>query len=203
MLNKKEHTRWLEDNGDVYHNLNYDLNLDSKIMDLGGYTGEWAQQLITRFNPNVYIIEPMKTFHDGMIDRFKFNHKVHLMNVGIGVEDKNDILYVDNDMTSSSRSKYKQSVEVKFLTMDTILKNFGIDELDLLQMNIEGDEYDILEHMLQTGTINKIKNIQIQFHLDVPNAIEKRKKIRKQLIDNGFRIKFDYAFVWEGWAKIN
>jgi FkbM family methyltransferase len=203
MLDKKEHTRWLQDNGDVYHNLNYDLNLDSKIMDLGGYTGEWAQQLISRFNPNVFIIEPMKAFHDGMVDRFKFNHKVHLMNVGIGVEDKNGVLYIDNDMTSSSRSEDKESVEVKFLTMDTILKNFGIDEIDLLQMNIEGDEYAILEHMLQTGTINKIKNIQIQFHLDVPNAIEKRKKIRKQLIDNGFRIKFDYAFVWEGWTKIN
>ncbi len=203
MLDKNEHARWLQDNGDLNHNLNYDLNVDSKIMDLGGYTGEWAQQLVSKFNPNIYIIEPIKTFYNGMVDRFKFNPKIYLINVGIGVEDKDGLLYIDNDMTTSFNLENKESVEVNFLTMDSILQKFGIDELDLLQMNIEGDEYPVLEHMIKNGTINKIKNIQIQFHLDVSNAVEKRKKIRQQLIDNGFQIKFDYAFVWEGWVKIN
>jgi hypothetical protein len=68
-------------------------------------------------------------------------------------------------------------------------------------MNIEGDEYPILEHMIETGYINRIKNIQIQFHLGIDNAVEKRDKIREKLTLNGFKIKYDYAFVWESWTK--
>jgi FkbM family methyltransferase len=203
MLNKKQHARWLKDNGDFTHNLNYNLNSDSKVMELGGYTGEWVNNIITKYNPNIYIIEPIEPFYNGMVNKFKRNKKVHLLNVAIGVENKNGVLYLNNDMTSSLVTKNKKLVEVEFLNMSTILEKFGVTEIDLLQINIEGGEYDILEDMIISGVINNFKNIQIQFHLDVSNAKEKRDKIQKKLITNGFQIKFNYDFVWEGWTKIN
>ena len=46
----------------------------------------------------------------------------------------------------------------------------------------------------------KFKNIQIQFHLGIENDIERRDKIREGLIKNGFKINFDYPFVWESWC---
>ena len=52
-LNKDEITKWFKDNGDYTHNLNYNLDENSVIMDLGGYTGVWAQQMIEKYNPNV------------------------------------------------------------------------------------------------------------------------------------------------------
>ena len=62
-LNLPELTKWVASNGDTTHNISYDLNEDSIIMDLGGYTGVWAQQLIDKYNPYVYILEPVSVFY--------------------------------------------------------------------------------------------------------------------------------------------
>jgi len=201
MLDEKELYRWIKDNGDLTHNLNYDLNENSNVMDLGGYTGEWANQIINKYNPNVYIIEPVEEFYNGMINRFTLNDKVHLLNVGIGVENKTGTIYVDEDVTTTLFIENGEAINIEILTMDNILNKFGVGEIDLLQINIEGDEYPLLEHMLSTGTINKFKNIQVQFHLDVENCSVKRDNIREGFIANSFKNKFDYPFVWEGWTK--
>jgi len=199
-FNKKELKRWVKDNGDYTHNITYDLNENSVIMDLGGYNGAWAQQMINKYNPNVYILEPVRSFYSGMVSKFKNNSKVKLLNVGVGIEDKKGVIYMDGDCTSSNLIS-GNAINVKFNTIETILNKFGLEYVDLIQINIEGDEYPLLENMISTGTINKFKNIQIQFHLGVDGDIERRKKIRHNLFVNGFKINFDYPFVWESWGK--
>ena len=200
-LNDVEIQRWFNDMGDYTHILNYDLNENSNVIDLGGYTGVWAELIIEKYNPNVYILEPVFSFYSGMVSKFSDNNKVHLLNVGIGTKNEDSIIYLSNDGTSSNLSD-GESINVKFNTFETILESWNLSEVDLLQMNIEGDEYTVLEHMIETGYINKIKNIQIQFHLGIDESVEKRNKIRENLIANGFTIKFDYPFVWESWTKI-
>lgn len=200
MTNSNEITRWFKDRGDYTHNVTYDLTEDSIIMDLGGYTGVWAQQMIEKYNPNVYILEPLVDFYEGMVKKFSNNSKVHLMNVGVGIEDKDGVIYMDGDASSTNIIK-GQSINVKFNKIKTILNKWGLDKIDLIQINIEGDEYVILEQMIQDGTINKFKNIQVQFHLNIENAVERRNKIRSGFESNGFKNNFDYPFVWESWGK--
>jgi FkbM family methyltransferase len=199
-LNSNEIGRWFNDKGDYTHNITYDLNENSIIMDLGGYTGVWVQQMIEKYNPNVYILEPVPSFYDGMVSKLKNNPKVRLLNVGVGIEDRDGIIYMGGDGTSSNLIN-GDAINVKFNTIDTILNNFGLEYVDLIQINIEGDEYPILENMILTGLINKFKSIQIQFHLGIENDIERREKIRNNLLDNGFKINFNYPFVWESWYK--
>jgi FkbM family methyltransferase len=200
MTNSSEITKWFRDNGDYTHNITYNLTENSVIMDLGGYTGVWAQQMIEKYNPNVYILEPVTNFYEGMVTRFSNNDKVRLMNVGIGVEDKDGVIFMSGDGTSSNLTD-GESINVRFNKIDTVLEKWGLSEVDLIQINIEGDEYPFLEHMLETGSINKFKNLQIQFHLGIENDIERRNKIRDGLIANGFNNNFDYPFVWESWGK--
>jgi FkbM family methyltransferase len=199
-LNSNEKGRWFNDKGDYTHNITYDLNENSIIMDLGGYTGVWVQQMIEKYNPNVYILEPVPSFYDGMVSKFKNNPKVRLLNVGVGIEDRDGIIYMGGDGTSSNLIN-GDAINVKFNTIETILNNFGLEYVDLIQVNIEGDEYPILENMILTGLINKFKSIQIQFHLGIENDVERREKIRNNLLDNGFKINFNYPFVWESWYK--
>jgi len=199
-LNSNEIGRWFNDRGDYTHNITYDLNENSIIMDLGGYTGVWAQQMVDKYNPNVYILEPIHSFYDGMVSKFANNPKVRLLNVGAGIEDKDGVIYMGGDGSSSNLIN-GDGVNVKFNTIDTILNNFGLEYVDLIQINIEGDEYPLLENMISTGSINKFKNIQIQFHLGIEGDIERREKIRNNLLDNEFKINFDYPFVWESWGK--
>jgi FkbM family methyltransferase len=201
-LDEKELSRWIADKGDYTHNITYDLNENSIVVDLGGYTGIWAEQIIDKYNPNIYIVEPVIDFYEKIIDKFSNNNKIHLLNVGISTENKNGFIFIDGDRTSSNLTKGK-CIEVEFNTIDTILNKWGLDNVDLLQINIEGDEYPLLENMLETGSINKFKNIQVQFHLGIENDLERRDKIRKGLEKNNFAVKFDYPFVWESWYKIN
>ena len=200
-LDGGELQRWRKDAGDKTHILDYDLNKNSVVIDLGGYTGVWGQLMIEKYNPNLYILEPVFSFYSGMASKFSKNSKVHLLNVGIGTKNKDGLIYLSKDGTSSNISE-GESIKVKFNTFETILESWNLHEVDLLQMNIEGDEYPVLEHMIETGYINRIKNIQIQFHLGIDNAVEKRDKIREKLTLNGFKIKYDYPFVWESWTKI-
>jgi FkbM family methyltransferase len=200
-LNSEELQRWRKDGGEETHILDYDLNKNSVVIDLGGYTGEWGQLMIEKYNPNLYILEPVFSFYSGMVSKFSKNSKVHLLNVGIGTKNEDGLIYLSKDGTSSNISDGK-STKVKFTTFETILESWNLHEVDLLQMNIEGDEYPVLEHMIETGYINRIKNIQIQFHLGIDNAVEKRDQIHEKLTLNGFKIKYNYPFVWEAWTKI-
>lgn len=199
-LNAKEIDRWFADKGDYTHNITYDLNEKSIIMDIGGYTGVWAQQMIDKYNPNVYILEPVPSFYKIMENKFIDNPKVRLLNVGIKTENSEGIIFMSGD-GSSSNLPNGEPINVKFNTIETVLNKFKLEEIDLIQINIEGDEYQLLENMLKTGSINRFKNIQIQFHLGVDNDINRREKIREGLIENNFKIKFDYPFVWESWTK--
>ena len=200
-LNPQEIQKWFRDKGDETHNLNYELNEDSVVIELGGYTGVWGQQIINKYNPNLYIIEPVPSFFNGMVNKFSDNDKVRLLNVGVSTENKCGSIFMSNDGTSSNLT-IGEEINIELNTIDTVLSTWDLEEVDLIQINIEGDEYPLLESMLETGSINKFKNIQVQFHLGIKDDINRRNKIREGLVNNGFKIKFEYAFVWESWTKI-
>lgn len=199
-MNLQSHQQWVKDNGDYAHNLNHDLNENSIVMDLGGYTGVWAQQIIDKYNSNIYVIEPVKEFYDILVKKFKDNPKVHLLNVGISTEDKMGFICFDGDATSSN-IKGDKSIEVEFNTLETIMNKFQINHIDLLQINIEGDEYDLMEYLQNNPKILKsVKKYQIQFHTNVENFLHRRNWIQQNFINNGYENNFDYPFVWESWS---
>ena len=126
------------------------------------------------------------------------------MNVGVST-DKNEAtktLYVSSDGSSTNFNiNVKSVIQIKTMPIDKILSDNNINQVDLLQINIEGDEYGLMEYMIESNTIDKFKNIQIQFHLGIDNDIERRNIIQKNLVSKGFKNKFDYPFVWESWEK--
>ena len=54
--------------------------------------------------------------------------------------------------------------------------------------------------MIENGTINKVDNLQVQFHNFVPKAIRKRNAIRAKLSLTHHET-WCYEFVWENWKK--
>lgn len=200
MIDSSNLIKWRADRGDYTHNLNYDLNKDSIVIDVGGYTGVWASQIIEKYNPNIYIIEPISEFFKVLETKFN-SDKVKTLNKGIGIKNEKKNIYKNLDDTSS-RLKSGIIEVCDFITIDNFLNEFKIDEVDLIQINIEGDEYDLLDYMIENKLIRKFKNIQIQFHLNIENCIQRRDIIRDKLLENNFEISFDYPFVWESWKRM-
>lgn len=203
MNNNDAMNKWFKDNGDNTHNLNYtDLNENSIIIELGGYKGIWVEQIFNKYKSNIYVIEPLIEFYSFMNEKFKINNRIHILNVGISCDNKKGIIYTNGDGSSSNTDNGKP-IEVDFNTIETLFNKWNINKADLIQINIEGDEYSLLENMIKTGMIHRFKNIQIQFHLFIDDCVERRNNIRKYLENNGFKLNFDYPFVWESWKNEN
>jgi FkbM family methyltransferase len=199
--------RWFSDKGDYTHNLNYDLNENSTIIDLGGFKGLWVDEILKKFNPiipNIILIEPVPEFYNYLVVKFKNYEKIKVLNYGVST-DKYECVKPLYESTDGSSTNFKNangnSIEIKTLPIEKILQDIGVNQVDLLQINIEGDEYGLMEHMIKEDIIQKINNIQIQFHLGIENDQERRDIIQKELISKGFKNKFNYPFVWESWYK--
>ena len=70
--------RWYADGGDLKLRYNYSLNSDSIVVDLGGYKGDFADIIHTKFNSNVYVFEPFKEFYNVIEERFNSNEKIRV-----------------------------------------------------------------------------------------------------------------------------
>lgn len=199
--------RWFSDKGDYTHNLNYDLNENSTIIDLGGFKGLWVDEILKKFNPiipNIILIEPVPEFYNYLVVKFKNYEKIKVLNYGVST-DKYECVKPLYESTDGSSTNFKNangnSIEIKTLPIEKILQDIGVNQVDLLQINIEGDEYGLMEHMIKEDIIQKFNNIQVQFHLGIENDQERRDIIQKELISKGFKNKFNYPFVWESWYK--
>jgi hypothetical protein len=67
-----------------------------------------------------------------------------------------------------------------------------------MKINIEGGEYELLEHLINSGLVSRIRRMQIQFHDFVPDAVARRARLVEALA-RSHRQSWSYYFVWEEW----
>ena len=190
-----EGLRWVTDNGDETHRVNYDLNENSVVLDIGGYKGDWAQKISDKYNCFVFIFEPVKEFYDCIVKRFKGNSKVSIFNFGIShAKDYKTTICKDGGNSSFYKIGESEIVEIKSA------KLFGCyEKIDLVKINIEGGEYDLLNYLINARFINRISNIQVQFHDFIPDSEAKMESIQKEL-SKTHELTYQYKFVWENWC---
>ena len=111
LINQESNVKWFADNGNYTHAINYDINENSMVIDIGGYMGLWVDLIIDKYNPYITIVEPIKEFYNELIKKFINNPKVKVLNYGISNVNKIDYLYLNGYGTSkyitnnNSRSK--------------------------------------------------------------------------------------------------
>ena len=201
LYNKKKFdlalSQWHADKGDLTHRLDYFLDKDSLVFDLGGYEGWFAARIFCKYCCNVIIFEPYVEYVDQMHNRFLHNKKIKIFPFGLAEQTQNAMLNIDN-YSSSMYIKSTNSVNVKLIKASIFFSEHNIQFVDVMKINIEGGEYDLLEHLIESGLIFKIKNLQIQFHFFVPNASIRMDKIQAKLEESHI-LTYQYYFVWENW----
>jgi FkbM family methyltransferase len=140
-------------------------------------------------------------YYEKIKQMFKGNSKVKVFPFGLSsVNNKLDII-INGDSTSAYRNKKegaKTTIELKNFN-DFLLEN-NIDKIDLIKINIEGEEFPLLDSIIKSGDISKINNIQVQFHQWIDNSIKLRAAIQDQL-KNTHKQDWNFEFVWENWSK--
>ncbi len=190
---------WLKIQGDKTLRLNYDLNDNSLVFDVGGYEGQWTSDIFSKYCCFIYVFEPVKKFSEKIEKRFNLNKKIKVFNFGLSDSNFSAPISLSED-SSSIYKKSNDHQNAKFLDIYDFISKNRIDTIDLIKINIEGGEYLLLKRMIETKIAEKCHNIQVQFHTFYPRAKELRSEIRKSL-QKTHTLIYDYAFVWENWKK--
>jgi hypothetical protein len=66
-------------------------------------------------------------------------------------------------------------------------------------MNIEGDEYDVLDAVFDSGLSTNIKSLFVQFHPIDDMSIQRYERIEQRL-SRTHVCEFRYPFIWEKWC---
>jgi hypothetical protein len=57
---------WYEIYGDYTLRLDYDLDENSIVFDMGGYVGEWSEKIFAKYDSHIFIFEPVKEYAEGI-----------------------------------------------------------------------------------------------------------------------------------------
>lgn len=194
--------KWFEDKGDETLRLNYSLNENSVVFDIGGYKGEFARDIFCKYNSTIYIFEPVLEFYQQVIKRFANNAKVVVFNFGLGNSNYKTKISLKDDGSSIYKSG-SNCIEIQIRSFNDFIREHQISTIDLAKLNIEGSEYDLLGSILEAGNISKISNIQVQFHdFIIENALERMRSIQDKLSQT-HQLTYQYEFVWENWELKN
>jgi FkbM family methyltransferase len=195
---KKMVAKWWADGGDSKFRFDYDLNHDSLVLDLGGYKGQWASDIFSRYQCRVMIFEPVSHFADRIQERFAKNEKIEVFSFGLGGSSRKEKVSICEDSSSIFRnSSVKEEIEI--VDVAEWIDRQNVHSIQLMKINIEGGEYELLERLIDTGLIKIIENIQLQFHNISEESPSRMELIQKRLRETHLPT-YQYRFVWENWA---
>jgi FkbM family methyltransferase len=188
---------WVRDEGDRRLRLGYELDESSLVFDLGGYEGQWASDIFGRFACAIQIFEPVPEFAERIAERFKGNRKITVHRFGLAAASGSAALALAGDASSLFGTAGERRT-IALLKASDFFRDQRIGAVDLIKINIEGGEYDLLDHLIDAGIVGRLRNIQVQFHDFVPDA-ERRMAAVQQRLRRTHAPTYQYPFVWESW----
>jgi len=172
-----------------------ELNSKSNVIVIGGYLGNSAKIIFNKYNSNITLFEPIKHFASTCEDNLPDIKKIQVINKAVSDYNGSIEMFLDADSTGTYATGRTISVECiafsEYLTSTNLV-------FDLVEMNIEGGEYFVLDDLLKSNTVQLSKYWLIQFHDNHSSHELHRAQIRNALRET-HELVFSYAWVWELW----
>ena len=195
----QNYQNWFDDKGDTTLRLNYPLTKDSIVFDVGGYEGSFVEKINEKYGCYIYVFEPIPSYFLAIQAKFKAYPNIVVINAAIAEINGKSIMKVYGDKTGFFAEKGKPVV-VNCITLDQAMIDLGVQEIDLLKLNIEGAEYTVLDYMIKKNLVEKCNDIQVQFHTCFPNYRYCYDVIKKDLLKTHI-ITYEYSYVWENYQR--
>ena len=151
------------------------------FIDLGAYDGDTIEKAMKLF-PDMdyyYGFEPYSANFNALQKKLGKDKRVKLYKVAVGVKTGKQRLYslsykyfaLHGKQVGASLIKEKSNINndtysiVKVINFSKFLKyTFKKDDLIILKVDIEGMEYELLNHLIETGMIEYINEIYCEWH---------------------------------------
>jgi len=189
-------SKWKMANGDETLALDWEIDENARVWEIGAFEGRWAAQIAERYNPIMELFEPTDWGYGKCSNRFLDNKKITVHHYGLWVTDAFLPLYNPGNDGGSVLMEHVRSEVCVFTDVYT---EIGEREIDLCLMNVEGSEFVLLPYMIANGLMANIRQFWCQFHLFV-NDSEKRYLRIHEGLKATHNVKWNYfptAVAWE------
>ena len=184
------------------------LSSDSIIIDAGCNVGVFVETLRRHIDPKcemtVIGIEPSKK-NCGFIDNKNLQNFTLLNSALVGRNDVKSVIMTEfvGELKADGTNRYHQwnniyghhkekldgrpvhiyEYPVSAITVEDLIKQFNIKQIDYLKMDIEGAEYEVFENLSQE-TAEKIMQLSLEEH-----DLSKNQQVKDRLISLGFTVQ--------------
>lgn len=180
------------------------LKDNSVILDLGGYKGEWTDMVLSLgVKPFILVYEPHPHLAKFLRNKYKDLDKVRPKEYGLSDGDYTTTFHIADQGSSEfdvAKETFNSTQSVNVIMKDVSKEIDHIKNIDIIKINIEGGEYPVLERLIETGGIEKINYVFVQFHEWIPKSYSRRNKIIENL-KKTHTCEWSYYFVWEKWVR--
>lgn len=145
------------------------------IFDVGAHNGTYASKVLEKFGSRakLYCFEPTKTNFETLKNRLSDVDNVQVFNLGFSDQEEFATIYSSKEgdtTTSLYRSRLNNvqmttnyTEEVCLKTLDNFCRDAGIECIDFLKLDAEGNELKILNGAAHLLSSNLIDFIQFEF----------------------------------------
>ena len=177
----------------------YPLDSSSIIFDVGAYLCKWTMHMSKSYGCKIHCFEPVNANFVTLQENVKDNKDIICHKFALGAKNRSRQIYLQKDSSSFFAASNKQE-SVQERDIVEVIKEIGEPNIDLLKINIEGAEFELLEHLILNDMIKIFSYIQIQYHREASNFNERRRIIQKKFSKTHDK-RYDYPFVWESWGR--
>lgn len=170
----------------------YALSPGSYVIDLGAYHGHWSAEMSRRYGCQIDAYEPV--FQQEALATLSPFPNVTLVGRAVGVAERRAQFGIKGDMTGEF-TQGEKTKEVSVVPLESTLRRYTVD---LIKINIEGGEYSFLEDLIERGLARRFRNIQVQFHTNVPDALPRWINIFERLLTT-HDVTYMKPFCWENY----
>lgn len=171
------------------------LTTSSVVVEVGGYLGDFAEEIATRYNCTIHVFEPVPQFAQALRSRFRERSTVRVHECGIALNNSTAQLQVAADGTGAWSEGTLIRVPLRAWT--ELREEIG-PTIDVMAVNIEGGEYQLIDDLYVAQALPEIARLFIQFHR-VREASEQDMQRSRTLLSESHSLAWSYDFVWECW----
>ena len=141
------------------------------VFDVGANNGEYSKIVLNvNRNSQIHLFEPNPKLSQELNKSFGLLKNITINNIGLGEIEGKYFFYVyphKNSLSSIYNRRFfnekAEKITVKIETIDNYLSKFQIKKVDLLKLDVEGNELNILKGASISINKRKITNIQFEF----------------------------------------
>jgi FkbM family methyltransferase len=176
-LKKRSRLRQARSAGLVFVEPNFvyrpDLSADGVVIDAGcSYEADFSVRLIERHGVRAFGVDPTRK-HAPALSALETRYPGRFKHLPCAIAATDGTLTFHESRVNESGSLFTDHVnvvhdettsyDVEAVTLGTLLQRVGVETVDILKLDLEGAEYELLEH-ITAEELRPFKQVFIEFH---------------------------------------